>query len=284
MNISLIEGKKIANAMLDRLANEVATLTAHAKRNPGLAVVLVGNDEASKIYVKIKIGTCQKIGIKSTLIHLNSDVAEEELCNTIRTLNVDDTVDGILIQLPLPQHINTSKVLECINPNKDVDGFNPINIGNICYGTEKFLPCTPAAILQIIFSIHQDVVSKNIVIINNTIVVGKPLSMKLSYFGATVTVCDKNTTDLAYYTKNADIIVVAAGVIGLINDTHCKLGVTIIDVGINRRLDGTIIGDVDFDRVRNVASFVTPVPGGVGPLTVAWLMQNTLKAYTLNNL
>lgn len=276
MAATIIDGKAIAKTVRSELKKEVDQL----KKNgiiPGLTVVLVGNDPASESYVKGKIRASEEVGIASQIIRLDSSISEQKLLEQIEELNRDPAVHGILVQLPLPAHIDPDKVIATISPAKDVDGFTPVNVGNLVIGQEGFLPCTPYGIMELLRVSGIEVAGKHAVVVGRSNIVGKPISLLLQQANATVTMCHSRTDDLAAYTRQADILIAAVGRPEMIMGEHVKPGVVVIDVGINRR-QGKLVGDVKFDEVKEIASAITPVPGGVGPMTIAMLMHNTVKA------
>ena len=248
-------------------------------RTPGLAVVIVGDDPASRKYVNNKNRACEAVGMISREYALAAETTEEELLELVKKLNADDAIDGILVQLPLPKHINEQTVINTINPQKDVDAFHPFNVGKIMTGDPVFLPCTPAGIMELIKLTGIDVSGKECVVVGRSNIVGKPMSMLLLASNGTVTVCHSKTKDLADVTRRADILVVAVGRANMITEDMVKPGAVVIDVGMNRLDDGKFVGDVNFDEVSAVAGAITPVPGGVGPMTIAMLMQNTVRGY-----
>lgn len=276
--MTLINGKEVAMKLRHRLKSEVASL--HAKGVvPCLAVILVGDDAASQTYVNAKARACEEVGIKSLPYKLSANTTQQELLALINTLNYDDSVDGILVQLPLPAHINKAVILEAIDFNKDVDGFHPFNVGCLSSNlSTPFIPCTPAGILYLLNEYHINLSGLDALVIGASNIVGRPMATLLLNAGASVSICHIKTKDLSFYTKNADLIVVAAGCVNLLKADMVKEGVIVIDVGINRLENGKIVGDVDFENVSKKASFITPVPGGVGPMTIAKLLENTLKA------
>ncbi|WP_347159098.1 bifunctional 5,10-methylenetetrahydrofolate dehydrogenase/5,10-methenyltetrahydrofolate cyclohydrolase [Pontibacter chitinilyticus] len=286
--MTLLDGKKTSESIQEEIAAEVAEIKANGGKVPHLAAVLVGNDGGSVTYVTNKVATCERIGFGSSLIRYEDTVTEEELLDKIRQLNEDDEVDGFIVQLPLPKHIDTEKVLEAIDPKKDVDGFHPINVGRMVAGLPAYLPATPAGILQLLERYQIETKGKHCVVIGRSNIVGSPMSIlmsKCTYPGdATVTLCHRYTVDLPSYTRQADIIISAVGKPGLITTDMVKEGAVVIDVGTTRVPDATkksgfrLRGDVDFENVAEKCSYITPVPGGVGPLTIAMLMKNTLKA------
>jgi methylenetetrahydrofolate dehydrogenase (NADP+) / methenyltetrahydrofolate cyclohydrolase len=273
----ILDGKKLADEMKTELKTEVFGLK---EKNilPGLAVVLVGDDEASRIYVRHKEKACHELGIQSFSHHLLENVSEKELLNLIFKLNTDKKVHGILVQLPLPKYINETKIIESISPEKDIDCFHPENIGKLFLNEPRFLPCTPAGILALLKKYRIEISGRDILIIGKSNIVGKPLSLMLSNLNATVTLAHIKTKNLKEKTLSADIIITAVGRPGLITADMVKQDVVIVDVGMNRDVNGKISGDVDFEKVSKIASHITPVPGGVGPMTIAILMKNTLTA------
>ncbi|OWZ84017.1 bifunctional methylenetetrahydrofolate dehydrogenase/methenyltetrahydrofolate cyclohydrolase FolD [Natranaerobius trueperi] len=276
MSAQIIDGKKVAKGIRGDLKEEVAKLKTDGIA-PHLAVILVGDDPASKTYVSMKEKTANKIGMESTVKRLPSDVSEEELLQLIKELNENDSVHGILVQLPLPHHINENKVINSIDPDKDVDSFHPINVGNLVAGKKKFTPCTPAGIMKLLESINCEINGKNAVIVGRSNIVGKPISLLLLEQNATVSICHSRTKDLSAMTKEADILIVAVGKPEFVTGKMIKPGAVVIDVGVNR-IEGELIGDVEFDSAKEAASHITPVPGGVGPMTITMLLNNTIEA------
>lgn len=275
---TIIDGKKISKDIERELKEDVKKLKK-LDTEPGLAVILVGDNQASKTYVRAKERACKRIGINSRKINYETTVTQKELLNKIEELNKDDTVHGILVQLPLPDHIDSSLVIDTINPEKDVDGFHPINIGKMFLNdTDGFWSCTPYGVLEMLDRYEIDVEGMEAVIVGASNIVGKPMATMLVNREATTTLTHIKTKDLAMHTKKADLIVVAVGKPDLITADMVKEGVVIIDVGINRLEDGSLVGDVSFDEVEKKASAITPVPGGVGPMTIAMLMKNTIKS------
>ena len=249
---------------------------------PALAVIIVGNDPASKIYVKNKKLACAYCGIESLEYALSEDTTQDELLSLIKKLNEDNNVSGILCQLPLPKGLDEEAVINAISPNKDVDAFHPINVGKIMVGNFDFLPCTPAGVMELIKLSGIEVSGKKCVVVGRSNIVGKPMSMLLLHKNGTVTICHSKTQDLAHEVKSADIVVAAVGVPELIKGDMIKPGAVVIDVGMNRLDDGRLTGDVEFSSCEKIASAITPVPGGVGPMTIAMLMKNTVKAASIN--
>lgn len=277
MTAEILNGKLIAQEYLDALTAKVRQVS----RKPGLAVFLVGEDPASKVYVTNKIKTAAAVDIHSEQHVLDARVSELELLELIVKANQDEKIDGILVQLPLPAHISTQKVIESVSPLKDVDGFHPENIGLLSLGCPRFVPCTPKGCMELLKKAGVNLLGKHAVIVGRSNIVGKPMAQLLLNSQATVTVCHKNTRDLQSITRQADILIVAAGVPGLITREHVKPGVVVLDIGINRLPNGKLVGDVDFEGVSSVARAITPVPGGVGPMTLAMLMENTWQARAL---
>ena len=278
----IIDGKKISIKLKEKVKKEVYLLK-EKKISVCLAVVLVGKDPASKIYVKNKKLTCEELGIVSREILLDEKITQEDLIEIIKKLNSDVFVNGILVQLPLPKHINEKEIINIIDPLKDVDCFNVKNVGKILTDDFGFLPCTPAGVVDLIESTKVEITGKNCTIIGRSNIVGKPLFMLMLKKNATVSICHSKTFDLKWHTKNADILIAAMGRPNFVKKDMVKKNAIVIDVGINRLDSGKIVGDVDFDDVFDVASYITPVPGGVGPMTIAKLMQNTLIAAKLQN-
>ncbi|APC48338.1 bifunctional methylenetetrahydrofolate dehydrogenase/methenyltetrahydrofolate cyclohydrolase FolD [Virgibacillus halodenitrificans] len=272
-----INGRDLAQEIKDEMKVEVEELNRKGIY-PKLTVVLVGDDPASKSYVKGKKKASAETGIESELIELPVSTTETELLSLLNKLNNDNSIHGILVQLPLPDHINEQKVIETISPKKDVDGFHPINIGHMMTGNDTFLPCTPHGIITMLKSRNLQIESKHAVVIGRSNIVGKPVGQLLLNENATVTYCHSKTKNLQHYTKQADILIVAVGRPNVINQTHLKEGAIVIDVGVNRLEDGSLTGDVDFDSAKEIASYITPVPRGVGPMTITMLLKNTIKA------
>lgn len=272
----LIDGKKISQEIKDELKEEVAALTAQGV-HVALAVVQVGADPASSVYVRNKKRACEYIGIESLSYELPEETTEDELLTLIQKLNADDAVNGILVQLPLPKQINEDHVIQTISPAKDVDGFHMQNVGALCTGGEGFVSCTPLGIIQLLKRSNIEISGKRCVVIGRSNIVGKPMAMLLLRENGTVTVCHSRTQDLREITRQADILVVAIGKPKFIDETYIKEGAVVIDVGIHRNENNKLCGDVDFDRVAPHTSAITPVPGGVGPMTIAMLMHNCLQ-------
>ena len=273
--MKIINGKLLAQNLRDSIANEVKQYS----RPPGLAVILVGDDEASQLYVRNKSKACVEVGFYSDQIHKSANITEEELLSEVNRLNENQTIDGILVQLPLPSHIDSNKIIEAIIPEKDVDGFSSENVGKLSLNKPFISPCTPKGIMKMIASIKYELKGKDCVIIGASNIVGRPMSMELLNAGATVLVCHKHTKDITDKVKTADVVIAAAGVAHLVKEDWVKEGAVVIDVGINRLKDGSLTGDVDFNAVKDKVSAISPVPGGVGPMTIAVLLENTLTAY-----
>jgi methylenetetrahydrofolate dehydrogenase (NADP+) / methenyltetrahydrofolate cyclohydrolase len=277
MSAELISGKEIA-AETRRELKEKAERLGEEGTIPGLAVILVGDDPASASYVRGKEKACREAGIYSEVDRTEDTISEKELLQKIDKLNNKDNIHGILVQLPLPDHISEEKIIEAISPEKDVDGFHPVNIGRMMIGKDSFLPCTPFGIIHMLKMKNIPIEGRHAVVVGRSNIVGKPVGQLLLNENATVTYCHSRTKDIREMTKQADIIVVAIGRAGFLDESYIKDGAVIIDVGINRTEEGKLTGDVDFESVKDKASYVTPVPGGVGPMTITMLMYNTLKA------
>ena len=274
-----IDGKAFSQVILEKIREEHNQLKEKYGKQAGLAVVIVGNNPASQVYVRNKMKACENVGFYSENIELDENISEEELLQEIDKLNKNDRINGILVQLPLPSHINELKIIDSISPEKDVDGFHVANIGKMVIGDETgFLSCTPYGIMQLLEEYKIEIAGKDAVIIGRSNIVGKPMALMLIQKGATVQVCNSRTKDLRKKLNDADIIIVAAGVPKLLKKEDVKEGAVVIDVGINR-VDGKICGDVDYEEVLEKASYITPVPGGVGPMTIASLIKNTFKSY-----
>lgn len=276
----IIDGKKISLDIKNEVKQQVEKLNP---LQPALAVILVGDNPASAVYVKNKKIACGYVGIRSEAFELPQQTSENELLNLIDRLNKDNTINGILVQLPLPKHIDEEKILLAISPDKDVDGFHPYNVGSMMIGKDTFLPCTPAGIIQLLKRSNVEIQGKNCVVIGRSNIVGKPVSQLLLNENGTVTICHSKTKNLAEICKRADILVVAIGKAKFVTADMISKGVVIIDVGMNRDENGKLCGDVDFDACKDIAAAITPVPGGVGPMTIAMLMKNCLKAAIKQN-
>lgn len=277
MPAEVINGKEISLQIREQLSIEVEALKEKGI-TPGLAVVLVGEDPASKVYVGSKEKACQALGMYSEVHRLAEQTSEDDLLSLIEKLNNQSSIHGILVQLPLPKHINEKKVIDAISLHKDVDGFHPGSVGNLVIGDDSLLPCTPAGVIELIKRSSGDISGKHAVVVGRSNIVGKPVAMLLLRENATVTICHSRTTNLKELCKQADILVVAIGRADAIDGSFVKPGATVIDVGINRLDSGKLTGDVNYSSAAEVASFITPVPGGVGPMTITLLMKNTIKA------
>lgn len=276
--MTLLDGKALSAKIKEELKEKNQFLKSKGIESC-LAVILVGDNPASQTYVKSKAKACEECGIKSLVYHLNENTTQNELLALINTLNHDDSVHGILVQLPLPDHICKDLILESIISSKDVDGFHPINVGYLNLGLESgFLPCTPLGVMKLLKAYKIDLEGKDAVIIGASNIVGRPMATMLLNAGATVSVCHIKTKDLSLYTRQADLIIVAAGYVNLLRSDMVKEGIIVVDVGINRLESGKIVGDVDFEEVSKKSSYITPVPGGVGPMTIAMLLENTVKS------
>lgn len=278
----IIDGKKLARKTREKLKIECDNLKKEGIL-PKLAVIMVGDDKASQIYVKNKSKACQEIGIKFEEYFLGNDIKQEELIELIQKLNLDKSINGILLQSPIPKSLDINEAFRIILPEKDVDGFNPINVGKLCLNQETFVSCTPYGIMKMFEEYDIDLTGKNVTILGRSNIVGKPLIQCCLNKNATVTVCHSKTKDLKEHTKNADIVISAIGKAKFVTADMIKDGAVVIDVGINRDESGKIVGDVDFEKVSSKASYITPVPGGVGPMTIAMLMNNVIKATKLQN-
>ena len=274
----LIDGKKVSGEIRNRLADEIQELKKKTGKTPGLATVLVGDDPASAVYVRNKNKICGELGFQSFEQKLSADTSEEKLLQLVGELNSNKDVHGILVQLPLPDQIDSEKILQAIDPKKDVDGFHPVNVGKLVVGNALLTPCTPTGIIALLDRYDIEISGKHAVIIGRSNIVGKPVSMLLLHRNATITICHSRTQNLEEVTRSADILVAAVGRANFVTDEMVSEGTVVIDVGINR-VDGKLTGDVDFEPVSKKASHITPVPGGVGPMTIALLMENTLKSF-----
>lgn len=278
----IIDGKKVSAEVKARVAAEVAALKEKGV-TPGLAVIIVGDDSASQVYVRNKEKACAETGMYSEKYALPAETTQEELLSLVKELNGKKEISGILCQLPLPSHLNSDIVINAIDPIKDVDAFHPVNVGKIMIGDYAFLPCTPAGVMELIKSAGVDPEGKNCVVVGRSNIVGKPMAMLLLHKNATVTICHSKTVNLAEITKQADILVAAVGRAKFITGDMIKPGAVVIDVGMNRDENGKLCGDVDFESAEKTAGAITPVPGGVGPMTIAMLMENTLTAAKIQN-
>jgi len=278
MTAQNIDGKQIAAELRISLKARIDKRLAAGLRKPGLAVILVGSDPASEVYVRNKRKGCEEVGIESIAYDLDSDTSQEKLLSIIDELNENDAVDGILVQFPVPGHIDTETVIERIRPDKDVDGFHPYNVGRLATRMPVLRPCTPRGVMNLLESTGEPIRGQNAVIVGASNHVGRPMALELLLAGCTITVCHRFTKDLEAQVGRADILVVAVGKPGIVKGDWVKPGAVVIDVGINRTEDGKLVGDVDFDAAKEKAGWITPVPGGVGPMTVATLLQNTIDA------
>ena len=277
--MQIIDGKKISEELKSAIAREVSGLNS----KPGLAVILVGDNAASKVYVNNKEKGCQEVGFNSIKINRDENTTEKELLQLIQDLNNDETIDGILVQLPLPNHIDTKKVIEAIDPIKDVDGFHKENMGRLLQNNPTLRPCTPRGVMTMLEKSNINPYGLDAVVIGASNIVGRPMAIELLNAGATVTICHSKTQDLPGKVKSADIVVAAVGIPRFVQAEWLKKGSVVIDVGINRLETGELVGDVDFDHAKDVVNAITPVPGGVGPMTIATLLENTLLAHKYRN-
>jgi len=289
--MELLDGKKIASIIKQELRNKISKLKEEGKNIPGLVTILVGDNPASQSYVRGKGKACEEIGMRTKAEYFSSEIPELELLNLLNNYNSNRDYHGILVQLPLPKHIDENKIIEAVSPRKDVDGFHPVSIGNLVIGKETFVPCTPAGIQELLIRYNIETKGKHVVVLGRSNIVGKPIAnlmlQKKVYANSIVTVCHTAAKDLSYYTRQADILIAAIGSPRFVKADMVKNDAVVIDVGINRITDGThpkgyrIVGDVDFDEVSKKSSYITPVPGGVGLMTIAMLLKNTYKAYLL---
>lgn len=275
--MEILDGKKLSNEIIEELKVRCDELKEKGIK-PKFAVIMVGNDKASQIYVKNKRKACERIGIECVECFLDENIQQKELIDKIKELNSDNTIHGILLQSPIPKHLNINEAFEAISPKKDVDGFNPTNVGKLCLNQNTFVSCTPFGIIKLLDKYGIDLAGKKVTIIGRSNIVGKPLIQCFLNKNATVTICHSKTDDIKEHTKDADIVVVAIGKPKFLKENMVKKNSVIIDVGINRDDNGKIIGDVDFENVSKKSSYITPVPGGVGPMTIAMLMNNVIKA------
>ncbi|MBC8535202.1 bifunctional 5,10-methylenetetrahydrofolate dehydrogenase/5,10-methenyltetrahydrofolate cyclohydrolase [Feifania hominis] len=280
MPAKIIDGKSIAQQVRDSVAVQAREL-AERGVTPHLAVVIAGDDQASQVYVRSQARACAAVGIRSTVLQLSADITEEELLDEIEQLNTDNRVHGILIQRPLPPQINPERAIEAVSPRKDVDASHPQNVGRIMIGSYDFLPCTPASVMELLRRENVEICGRDCVVIGRSNIVGKPVGMLLMHENGTVTLCHSRTRNLPEVTRRADILVSAVGEAGFVTADMVKPGAVVIDVGMNRNAEGKLCGDVDFGPVSEIASLITPVPGGVGPMTITMLLENTIKAAKL---
>jgi methylenetetrahydrofolate dehydrogenase (NADP+)/methenyltetrahydrofolate cyclohydrolase len=279
MTAHILDGKSLSNQMQHHLGEEIRAAVAQGIRPPGIAVVQVGDDPASSVYVANKRKTCEKLGIYSQSYDLNSTITQAELNRLIDQFNHDPSIDGILVQLPLPAHLNANEIIERIAPHKDVDGFHPENIGKLAIRQPALRPCTPFGVMKLLDTAQLNLYGMNAVVVGASNIVGRPMALELLLAGATVTITHRFTKNLAEHIKQADLVVAAAGKQGLIAGEWIKPGAVVVDVGIHRQADGSLRGDVDFATAAERAEWITPVPGGVGPMTIAMLMHNTVQAW-----
>jgi len=276
--MQLIDGKSLAKKVQTTVATEVENLKQEKNIVPGLAVILVGDDPASHAYVNMKAKACENVGFYSITHNMPDSISQEEIIGTIKMMNENPRIDGILVQLPLPKHIDTDKILEVIDPKKDVDGFHAYNVGRLVTGLDSFVACTPLGVMKMFEEYEIELRGKDVCVVGASNIVGKPMASLLLNAEATVTITHIYTKDLKAHTSKADVVVVGVGVPGLIKEDMVKEGAIVIDIGINRIEDGSLVGDVDFEKVSPKCSYITPVPGGVGPMTIAMLLSNTLKS------
>lgn len=276
--MQILDGKALSKKIEEKVAADVKALKEKTGRVPGLAVILVGSDPASHAYVGMKKKACDRVGFYSVTHEMPADISQEAIEKTIEMMNENPNIDGILIQLPLPKQIDETKILELVAPEKDVDGFHPYNVGRLATGLDGFVPCTPLGVMELLEEYGIDPKGMDAVVVGASNIVGKPMAALLLNADATVSITHIHTKDLKAHTQNADIVLVGAGVINLIREDMVKEGAIVIDIGINRAESGKLVGDVDFENVSKKCSFITPVPGGVGPMTIAMLLKNTLKA------
>ena len=281
--MQIIDGKKVSAEVKERVRQQTLELKNEYNITPGLAVVIVGDDPASRVYVNNKKKACEVVGFKSEEYALPAETTQEELLDLVDTLNKKDDINGILVQLPLPKHLDDKAVIEAIDPSKDVDAFHAVNVGKIMLGEYDFLPCTPAGVMEMLHSYDISVEGKECVVIGRSNIVGKPMGMLLLHENGTVTICHSRTKNLTEVCRRADILVAAVGIPKFVKADMVKDGAVVIDVGMDRDENGKLCGDVDFENVKDKCSFITPVPGGVGPMTISTLMKNTLKACKLQN-
>jgi len=276
--VQIIDGKRLANSVQESISKEVEELKQTKNIVPGLAVILIGDDPASHAYVKMKAKACERVGFYSITHNMPDTISQEEIIATIKMMNDNPRIDGILVQLPLPSHVDTDKILEVIDPNKDVDGFHAYNVGRLVTGLDSFVACTPLGVMKMFEEYNIPLEGKDVCVVGASNIVGKPMASLLLNANATVTVTHIYTKELKSHTLRADIVIVGVGVPALIKEDMVKEGAVVIDIGINRIANGSLVGDVDFEAVAPKCSYITPVPGGVGPMTIAMLLENTLKS------
>ena len=279
--MTILDGKALSNKIKEEVKVEVEELQNKTQITPGLAVILVGNDAASSTYVGMKAKSCKNAGIYSVVHEMPDTISQDEILDIIKRMNENPSLDGILVQLPLPPQVDTTTILEAIDPQKDVDGFHPYNVGRMVSNLDAFLPATPFGVMRLLEEYDIDVVGKNVCIIGASDIVGKPMAALMINAKATVEVCNSRTKDLKAHTLNSDIIIVAAGRVNLVTEDMVSEGAIVIDVGINRLETGKLVGDVDYEACKDKCSYITPVPGGVGPMTIAMLLKNTIRAAKL---
>jgi methylenetetrahydrofolate dehydrogenase (NADP+) / methenyltetrahydrofolate cyclohydrolase len=277
MAAQILDGKSLAAQVRAAVKARVAALSQRGMK-PGLAVILAGDDPASRVYVRHKTLACEETGVHSRVIKLDSSVGQERVLDEVHALNADPAVHGILVQLPLPRQVDSARVLAAVSPGKDVDGFHAVNLGALVAGAPRFVPCTPAGVMRLLQHAQVSIQGKHAVVLGRSNIVGKPLALLLLQKDATVTICHSKSQDLEKITREADILMAAVGRAKLVTAAMVKPGACVVDVGVNRGADGKLVGDVDFDAVKNVAGSITPVPGGVGPMTIAMLLENCLRA------
>ena len=277
MSAEVVDGKLVSQKLRTQMKDRVNSLMLKDIK-PGLAVILVGDNPASQVYVRNNIRACESIGVQSTVIRLAKNCSEQSVLDELMRLNSDPVINGILVQLPLPKHIDENKILETIKPEKDVDGFHKLNVGAMVTGNAQFYPCTPHGVMKLLDYYNVPIEGQHAVVIGRSNIVGKPMALMLLERGATVSICNSKTPDVSIFTRQADIVVAAVGRVDVLTGKMVKPGAAVIDVGINRLQDGSLVGDVDYDSVRSVAGFVTPVPGGVGPMTITMLLENTIRS------
>ena len=280
--MKILDGKALSNKIKDEVKNEVEILKSKENITPGLAVILIGKNPASKVYVNMKSKSCKEANIYSVVHEMPDDITQYEILDIIQRTNNNPNIDGILVQLPLPKHINTTKILEAIDPKKDVDGFHPYNVGRMVLNLDGFVPATPYGVIRLLKEYNIEIKSKNVCVVGASDIVGKPLASLLLNEKATVTICNSKTLDLKEKTLKANIICVGVGKVNIITKDMIKDDAVVIDIGINRLPNGKLVGDVDFMNALDKCSYITPVPGGVGPMTIAMLLKNTLKAAKRN--
>ncbi|SHO81106.1 Methylenetetrahydrofolate dehydrogenase (NADP+) / Methenyltetrahydrofolate cyclohydrolase [hydrothermal vent metagenome] len=276
--MQIIDGKALSKKIKNRLKEETSNLKESQNIVPGLAVIIIGDDPASRAYVGMKAKACKEVGFYSIVHEMPNSITQDEIIDTIKMMNSNPRIDGILVQLPLPKHIDTDKILEVIEPKKDVDGFHAYNVGRLVTGLDSFVACTPLGVMEMFKEYNIELQGKDVCVVGASNIVGKPMASLLLNANATVTVTHIYTKDLASHTKKADIVIVGVGVPHLIKENMIKDGAVVIDIGINRLEDGSLTGDVDYDNVAPKCSYITPVPGGVGPMTISMLLANTLKS------